>query len=219
MNRFITYLDKFIHHYRSLDIQIQDRLPVSILVLLVVICIVALSGNIYPSSVEAERVDRYWGVLREYGDARHNSDASGFVGLKFREDFKQLVYSVNVNNIDNITGINLYSRGDDTKNTTRILDLLHEAKEVKVKDKFKEANLLLNKKHEIEGTVAVGGVTSDDLRGELKGKSLEDLHRLVTNGKSFVLVTTKQFPHGEIRGGDFVPIDRIFPDTTDFKWD
>jgi hypothetical protein len=219
LNRFNTYLDKFIRLYKSLNIQVQDRLSVSILVLSVVISAVILSGNIYTSSVEAEPVDRYWGVLQVYGHSRHNSDASGFVGLKFREDFKQLVYSVNVNNIDNITGVYFYNRGDDTKNSTRILNLLHEAKEVKVKDKFKEANVLLNKKHEIEGTVAVGGVTSSDLGGVLKGRSLEDLHRLVTSGKSYVLVTTKQFPHGEIRGGDFVPIDRIFPDTTDFKWD
>jgi len=33
-----------------------------------------------------------------------------------------------------------------------------------------------------------------------------------------VIVTTKQFPRGEIGGGDFVPIDRFFPDTSDFNW-
>jgi len=31
--------------------------------------------------------------------------AHGYIGLKFTEDFKKLVYNVNVNNIDNITGI------------------------------------------------------------------------------------------------------------------
>jgi hypothetical protein len=123
-----------------------------------------------------------------------------------------------VNNIDNITGIYVYSRGDDTKNATMLLDLLKEGKEVKVKDKFKEASIMLAKKHEVEGTVAVGGVTSDDLQGDLKAKSLRDLHKLMLNGGIFVIVTTKEFPHGEIGGGEFVPIDRFFPDISDFNW-
>ena len=99
-----------------------------------------------------------------------------------------------------------------------ILDLLEEAKEVKVKDKFKEASIILASKHEVEGTVAVGGVTSDDLQGELKGKSLEDLHKMLIKGGTYVVVDTKEYPRGEIGGGEFVPIDRFFPDTSDFQW-
>ena len=99
-----------------------------------------------------------------------------------------------------------------------ILDLLEEAKEVKVKNKFKEASVILASKHQVEGTVAVGGVTSDDLQGQLKGKSLKDLHKMLVNGETYVVVFTKQYPLGEIGGGDFVPIDRFFPDTSDFQW-
>ena len=168
------------------------------------------------TGVNAVSVDRYWTVLE--GDDGSNTSASGFIGVKFREDFKQLVYNVNVNNIGNITGIYLYSRADDTKNQTMILDLLREAKEVRVKDIFQETNNLLNKKHQIEGTVAVGGATSEDLQGELRGKSLKALHKLLVDGDAFVEITTKQYPQGEIGGGDFVPIERFFPDTTDFRW-
>jgi hypothetical protein len=39
------------------------------------------------------------------------------------------------------------------------------------------------------------------------------------NGGVYVEVQTKKFPLGEIRGDEFVPIDRIFPDITDFQWD
>ena len=100
-----------------------------------------------------------------------------------------------------------------------LLNLLQEAKEVKVKEKFNEASVMLAKKHEVEGTAAIGGVTSDDLQGELKGKSLEDLHKLMLNGGIFVIVVTKEFPRGdEIGGGEFVPIDRFFPDISDFDW-
>ena len=187
---------------------------------LIVSSILILSGFIYSHTmVNALQVDRYWSVLE--GDQITppvNTYAHGFIGLKFREDFKQLVYNVNVNNIDNITGIYVYSRGDNTKNASMILNLLEEAKEVKVKEKFKEASVMLAKKHEVEGTAAIGGITSDDLQGELKGKSLEDFHKLMLNGGIFVIVVTKEFPRGEIGGGEFVPIDRFFPDISDFNW-
>lgn len=183
-------------------------------------CTLVLSGLIYSNTiVNALQVDRFWSVLE--GDQLMpptTTYAHGFIGLKFREDFKQLVYNVNVNNIDNITSMYIYSRGDNTKNGTMLLDLLEEAKEVKVKEKYKETNMKLAHKSEVEGTIAVGGVTSDDLQGELKGKSLEDLHKLMLNGGIFVIVVTKQFPLGEIGGGEFVPIDRFFPDISDFDW-
>ena len=188
--------------------------------LFIAMCSLMLFGLIYSNSaVNALQVDRYWSVLE--GDQLKlptTTYAHGFIGLKFREDFKQLVYNANVNNINNITGMYIYSRGDNTKNATMLLDLLEEAKEVKVKEKYKETNMMLANKSEVEGTVAVGGVTSDDLQGELKGKSLEDLHKLMLNGGIFVIVLTKEFPRGEIGGGEFVPIDRFFPDISDFDW-
>lgn len=187
--------------------------------LLITAWIMILFGVIYTSTVvHAVQVDRYWSVLEVNPQNNPKSLANGFIGIKFREDFKQLVYNINVNNIDNITGIFLYSRGDNTKNVTMISDLLEEAKEVKVKDKFREASLMLSKIHEIEGTVAVGGVTADDLQGELRGKSLKSLHQLVENEDVYVIVATKEFPQGEIYGYEFVPIERFFPDMSDFQW-
>ena len=204
---------------KSSNIEIEDTLRIkSILIPLLIISIATLSGIIYSNTAEAVQVERYWSVLEAYDHSSPNTDAEGFIGVKFREDFKQLVYNVNVNNIDNITGIYLYSRGNDNEEPRIILDLLKEAKEVRVKDIFKETSTLLEKKHEIEGTVSVGGVTSDDLRGDLKGKSLKDLHKLMLHGGTFIKILTKEFPRGEIGGSDFVPIDRFFPDMSDFRW-
>jgi hypothetical protein len=69
-----------------------------------------------------------------------------------------------------------------------------------------------------KGTVSMGGALSDDLQGQLKGKTLTDLHKLIDSGTVYVLINTKDFPNGEIRGNSFVGIDRIFPDFTDIKW-
>ena len=202
----------------NLGIYQAQSLLKSILITTLMICIFLSSGSVFSTRVNAFSVDRYWTVLEPHRDLQANTSASGFVGIKFREDFKQLVYNVNVNNIDNITGIYLFSRVGDSKNGTLILDLLKEAKETKVKDIFQGASKLLNKTKQIEGTVAVGGVTSKDLHGILKGKSLEALYKLLVKGDTFVKITTKQFPRGEIGGGDFVAIDRFFPDTSDFRW-
>ena len=172
------------------------------------------------STVSAVQVDRFWSVLDgEQQKPATDTQAHGYIGLKFTEDFKKLVYNVNVNNIENITGIYVYSRGNSNHGGNMILDLLKEAKEVKVKEKYEETNLKLLNKSEVEGSIAVGGVTSDDLQGELKGKNLEDLHKLMINGKVYVTVQTKYFPLGEISGHEFVPIDRFFPDISDFEWD
>lgn len=207
------------HVCKSSNIVIEDSLLIkSILVPLMIIAIATLTGIIYSNTTEAVQVERYWTVLQAYDWSPSDTYANGFIGVKFREDFKQLVYNVNVNNLDNITGIYLYTRGNDNEEPRIILDLLKEAKEVKVKDKFEETSNLLAKKHEVEGTVAIGGVTSDDLRGDLKGKSIKDLHEMLVRGRTLVVVNTKEFPGGEIGGGDFAPIDRFFPDMSDFKW-
>lgn len=218
-SKILSNFNKIMQVCKSSKINIEDTLLVkSILFPLLIIAMVTLSGAIYYNSAEGLQVDRYWSVLEAYDQSSPNTYAHGFIGVKFREDFKQLVYNVNVNNIDNITGIYLYGRGNGNEESRIIFDLLHEAKEVRVKDKFEEASVLLNKEHEVEGSVAVGGVTSDDLQGELKGKSLRDLHKLMLDGGTFITIITKEFPKGEIGGGEFVPIDRFFPDMSDFEW-
>ena len=65
----------------------------------------------------------------------------------------------------------------------------------------------------------MGGATSDDLQGRLKGKSLSDLHELIVNGSIYVNIHTKDFPNGEIRGNSFVAMDDLFPKDSEIQWD
>ncbi|MGI8834590.1 MAG: CHRD domain-containing protein, partial [Nitrososphaeraceae archaeon] len=50
-----------------------------------------------------------------------NTDARGYVGLKFQDDLTRFVFTVNAENIGNVTSIYLY-KGDKNQNGTVVLD-------------------------------------------------------------------------------------------------
>lgn len=186
---------------------------------LLCILIVASLGSLFESmysnlTVYAENVDRYWSVLTGDKQVPPNSTDSGFVGLKFQEDMKRLVFNVNVENIENITSVYIY-HGDKNQNGTVVLDLMEEAKGLGNDD---ENIVHVTREGLITGTVSVGGVTADDLQVQLKDKSLKDLYKSMVDGRIYVSVHIEDFPHGEIRGDSSIPIDRVFPDISDFRW-
>ena len=213
---------KLLNHLESpqVDFYIIDCkkfLMRSLLCLLLVVSVVLLSQliNTNPMVNAAENLDRFWSILT--GDQQTppvTTDAIGYVGLKFQDDRTSLVYSVHAEHIGKVTAVYLYQI-DKEQNGTIVLDLLHSPRELikgvdKVVDKTPEGKT--------KGTVSMGGATSDDLQGRLKGKSLSDLHELIVNGTVYVSIHTKDFPNGEIRGISFVGIDRLFPDFVDIKW-
>jgi hypothetical protein len=53
---------------------------------------------------------------------------------------------------------------------------------------------------EFSGVLAVGTITEESLLGELQGKRIADLVRLVKSGNTYVNILTETFPVGEIRG-------------------
>jgi hypothetical protein len=92
---------------------VKIKLMKSVLLLLCASFVLMLSGFIPFNISVAELVDRFYCVLD--GDKQvppNNTHGHGFVGLKFTKDSRQLVYNVNVNDIDNITGIYLNSAGN-----------------------------------------------------------------------------------------------------------
>jgi hypothetical protein len=170
--------------------------------------------NFVPMTYAAENLDRFWSILT--GDQQTppvTTDAIGYFGLKFQDDRTRLAYSVHAEHIGKVTAVYLYHIGK-TQNGTIVLDLLHSPRELKSIDKVVDKT----PQGKTKGTVSMGGAISDDLQGQLKGKSLSDLHRLIDNGTVYINIHTKDFPNGEIRGNSFVGIDRIFPDFTDIMW-
>ena len=185
--------------------------------LFIAVSVVSIVQLIYSVSIvyAAENLDRFWSILT--GDQQLppvTTVALGYVGLKFQDDRTKLVYIVNAEHIGKVTAIYLYQI-DKEQNGTIVLDLLHSPRElIKGVDKVIEKTL----EGKTKGTVSMGGATSDDLQGGLKGKSLSYLHELIVNGTVYVSIHTNDFPNGEIRGNSFVGIDRLFPDFVDIKW-
>ena len=50
------------------------------------------------------------------------------------------------------------------------------------------------------GILSEGGITDQSLLGELQGKTVADLLRLLRTGKAYVNILTTTYPLGEIRG-------------------
>ena len=191
---------------------LMGTLPYVIIITSVVLSLHLLNSN--PMTYAAENLDRYWSILT--GDQQTppvTTDAIGYVGLKFQDDRTRLTYSVHAEHIGKVTAVYVYQT-DKEQNGTIVLDLLHSPRELKNIDKVVDKT----PQGKTKGTVSMGGAISDDLQGQLKGKKLSDLHKVIDNGTIHVSIHTKDFPNGEIRGNSFVGIDRIFPDFTDVRW-
>jgi hypothetical protein len=191
---------------------LMSVLPYLLIIVFVVLPVQLLTSN--QMTYAAENLDRFWSILT--GNQQTPpvaTDAIGYVGLKFQDDRTRLMYSVHAEHIAKVTAVYLYHI-DNMQNGTIVLDLLHSPRELRSIDKVVDKT----PQGKTKGTVSMGGAISDDLQGQLKDKSLSDLHKLIDNGTVYVSIHTKDFPNGEIRGNSFVGIDRIFPDFTDIKW-
>jgi len=184
---------------------------------LLIIASVMLSVHLLNSNsilYGAENLDRFWSILTGNQQTPPvTTNAIGYVSLKFQDDRTRLMYSVHAEHIGKVTAVYLYQKGE-AQNGTIVLDLLHSPRELKSIDKVVDKTL----QGETKGTVSMGAAISDDLQGQLKGKTLTDLHKLIDNGTVYVSIDTKDFPNGEVRGNSFVGIDRIFPDFSDIGW-
>jgi hypothetical protein len=154
-------------------------------------------------------VNRYWVALLP--DV--NSDATGYIGFKFSDDFNELIYVVNVHNIDNITSANLYLK-NDTQGTIPVLDLLKKPRESNREDD-RWSNT--TKEGQITGTINLTGITKKDLTGALDGKSIEHLLKLMRQGMLYIALHTEDHPNGELRGDSFVGMDDVFHDSDEFN--
>ena len=95
----------------------------------------------------------------------------------------QMAYEINVQNIDQVTAAHIHM-GNDDENGPIVVTLFDPETPT----------------GEINGELANGTITSQDLEGPLAGRQLSDLIDLFDTGEAYVNVHTQTNPDGEIRG-------------------
>ena len=185
-------------------------------ILIVIASIVFLAQLSYSNPIvnSENQIDRYWTALTGNQQIPPvKTDALGFVGLKFQDDLSRFVFTVNAENIGNVTGIYIY-KGKENQNGTVVLDLMKAERDLKMDKRI----INVTSEGKMTGTLTTGGITKKELQGELKDKSVSDFYNLMTNGSIYISILTKDFPKGEIRGNSFVGIDDLFPTDIGIQW-
>ena len=109
--------------------------------------------------------------------------AKGDAKFKLSSDGKTLSYTLHVKNIENPTAAHIH-RGMKGKSGPPMVNLFTGPK----------------KEGKFSGDLSAGTITAKDLSGDLMGKSLDDLVKLIKSGDTYVNVHTDANPDGEIRG-------------------
>jgi hypothetical protein len=174
------------------------------------LCVV-LVCSVLAENAQAQ-VNRYWVAL--IANPPEDTDAKGFVGFKFSDDFKDIVYTVNVHEIDNVTDVYLYLK-NDTQRKAPILDLLKKNMESN-RERDRWSNV--TKTGQITGTINLSGATKKHLTGPLEGRSMQDVHKLMKDNMLYIIVYTKENPKGELRGDSFIGMDDVFNESDEFNW-
>ena len=80
--------------------------------------------NSNPMTYAVVNQDRYWSVISGVQQIPPvNTSAIGYAGFKFPDDMTWLLFTVNAENIGNVTGVYLY-QNDTNQSGTKVLDLL-----------------------------------------------------------------------------------------------
>ncbi len=109
--------------------------------------------------------------------------AKGEAVFKLEKDGTELVYTLTVKDLENITAAHIHT-GMIGKSGPPVIPLFRGPK----------------KEGKFSGELAKGTITSKDLHGALEGKSIEDIVKMIKAGELYVNVHTDSNPGGEIRG-------------------
>ncbi len=111
------------------------------------------------------------------------SMAKGDATFTLSKDGKELMYKVNVSDIENVDAAHIhFGKKGQNGPPLALIDI-----------KGKKAG-------KFSGTLAEGKITSSDLLGSLKGKSVQDLLKDIESGDAYINVHTDKYPDGELRG-------------------
>jgi hypothetical protein len=112
-----------------------------------------------------------------------NTKATGTATFVSSTDGSSVSYKIRVANIKGVTMAHIHS-GASGKNGPVVVTLFKSASPTGA----------------MNGLLSQGTITSTNLEGPLKGKTISDLIRLMNDGTAYANVHTQQNPKGEIRG-------------------
>ena len=114
-----------------------------------------------------------------------NSKATGTSEFTLSSDGMSMNYEVSVTDIDGVTLAQIYE-GQENENGPAVSTLI----------RFKD----ITPSGPVNGLLAQGIITADNLQGPLSGKQVSDLTELMENNNTYVEIQTTENPNGEIRG-------------------
>jgi len=112
-----------------------------------------------------------------------NTQATGSAKFVSSSDGNSMTYRIRVAHINGVTMAHIHS-GSIGKNGPIVVTLFKSATQT----------------GPMNGPLSQGTITSANLEGPLKGKTISDLVKLINDGKAYANVHTQQNPKGEIRG-------------------
>jgi len=114
-----------------------------------------------------------------------NTKATGTSEFTLSSDGMSMNYEVYVKDINGITLAQIY-QGQEGENGPAVSTLI----------RFKD----ITPSGPVDGLLAQGIITADNLQGPLSGKQVSDLTELIENNNTYVEIQTTENPNGEIRG-------------------
>jgi hypothetical protein len=169
------------------------KIKSTVTVMIFVIVIVALATIIaratigFPTSAfagEEEQEQRFITELTGFEEVPPVNDTSAIGVAEFKLGQDNIMYTVNVTDIENVTAAHIH-RGQVGENGPIVITLFK-------KDTPTTAMTT--------GVLSEGNITATNLEGPMAGQLLSNLTSAMQNEQTYVNVHTQQNPNGEIRG-------------------
>lgn len=169
--------------------KIKSTVTVTIFVIVMVaLAIITVGATIdFPTSAfagEQQEEERFITELTGFEEVPpvNNTSAIGVAEFKLGQD--NIMYIVNVTDIENVTAAHIHS-GQVGENGPIVITLFEEDTPTTTMT---------------TGVLSEGNITATNLEGPMAGKLLSNLTSAMSNDQTYVNVHTQQNPNGEIRG-------------------
>jgi hypothetical protein len=169
--------------------KIKSTVTVMIFVIVIVaLAIIIVGATIgFPTSAfagEEEQEQRFITELTGFEEVPPVNDTSAIGVAEFKLGQDNIMYTVNVTDIENVTAAHIH-RGQVGENGPIVITLFK-------KDTPTTAMTT--------GVLSEGNITATNLEGPMAGQLLSNLTSAMQNEQTYVNVHTQQNPNGEIRG-------------------